>query len=79
MLKGTSVEAARSHGPATQPPFLPTYYGTSFIAWRFARFVRDEYAHLRIQYRTTTQLDLQARFHVTLKREEVCWRIHDSP
>ena len=78
-LKDARAEAERIHGPLKQQPFLLTDNGTSFIAKRFAKFVRDEYSHVRIQYRTPTQLGLLERFHETLKREEVYWRIYDSP
>ena len=78
-LKDARAEAERIHGPLEQQPFLLTDNGTSFIAKRFAKFVRDEYSHVRIQYRTPTQLGLLERFHETLKREEVYWRIYDSP
>jgi len=78
-LKEARAEAERIHGPLKQQPFLLTDNGTSFIAKRFAKFVRDEYSHVRIQYRTPTQLGLLERFHETLKREEVYWRIYDSP
>lgn len=72
-------EAERIHGPLTKEPFLVTDNGTSFIAKRFVNFVRDEYAHVRIQYRTPTQLGLLERFHESLKQEEVYWRLYESP
>jgi transposase InsO family protein len=78
-LKEARAEAERIHGPLRQQPFLVTDNGTSFIAKRFAKFVRDEYAHVRIQYRTPTQLGLLERFHETLKNEEVYWRVYDNP
>jgi len=37
------------------------------------------YSHVRIQYRTPTQLGLLERFHRTLKEEEVYWRLYDNP
>ncbi len=37
------------------------------------------YSHVRIRYRTPTQLGLPERFHQTLKVEEVYWRLYDSP
>ena len=46
---------------------------------RFMNFVRDDYVHVRIQYRTPTQLGLLERFHQTLKDEEVYWRMYDNP
>jgi len=78
-LKEARAEAERLHGPLDKQPFLVTDNGTSFLARRFCRFVRDEYAHVRIQYRTPTQLGLLERFHETLKNEEVYWRVYDSP
>jgi len=30
--------------------------GSSFIARRFGAFIKESYAHVRIQYRTPTQL-----------------------
>jgi transposase InsO family protein len=78
-LKDARAEAERLHGPLKQEPFLVTDNGTSFIAKRFAKFVREGYSHVRIQYRTPTQLGLLERFHETLKNEEVYWRIYDSP
>ena len=78
-LKTAREEAERIHGPLAKEPFLVTDNGTSFVAKRFVKFVRDEYAHVRIQYRTPTQLGLLERFHETLKREEVYWRLYDNP
>ena len=78
-LKLAREEAERLHGPLTKPPFLVTDNGSSFIAKRFADFIRDQYSHVRIQYRTPTQLGLLERFHRTLKEEEVYWRIYDHP
>ena len=72
-------EAQRLHGPLKRPPFLVTDNGSSFIARRFARFVADQFTHVRIAYRTPTQLGLLERFHRTLKDEEVYWRLYDSP
>ena len=76
--------------PTTQPaispttttvktPFLVTDNGSSFIARRFVRHIAGSYSHVRIQYRTPTQLGLLERFHKTLKVEEVYWRLYDSP
>jgi transposase InsO family protein len=78
-LKSAREEAERVHGPLEKEPFLVTDNGTSFLARRFVNFVRDEYEHVRIQYRTPTQLGLLERFHQTLKREEVYWRMYDNP
>jgi len=71
-------EAERIHGPLAKRPFLVTDNGTSFIAKRFRSFVSEEYEHVRIQYRTPTQLGLLERFHETLKTEEVYWRLYDD-
>jgi transposase InsO family protein len=78
-LKLAREEAERIHGPLAKPPFLVTDNGPSFIARRFATFVRDQYSHVRIQYRTPQQLGLLERFHQTLKTEEVYWRLYDGP
>jgi transposase InsO family protein len=48
---------------------LVTDNGPSFIARKFDRFIEDLYRHVRIQYRTPTQLGLLERFHRTLKTE----------
>jgi transposase InsO family protein len=72
-------EAERLHGPLTKPPFLVTDNGPTFIAKRFHRFVKEAFRHVRIAYRTPTQLGLLERFHRTLKEEEVYWQIYDSP
>jgi transposase InsO family protein len=72
-------EAERICGPLEKTPFLVTDNGPSFMARRFARFIEDLYAHVRIQYRTPTQLGLLERFHRTLKTEEIYWRLYDSP
>ncbi len=77
-LQEARQEAERIHGPLQTRPFLVTDNGTSFIAKRFRAFVRDEYQHVRIQYRTPTQLGLLERFHNTLKTEEVYWRIYED-
>lgn len=78
-LKLAREEAERIHGPLAKPPFLVTDNGSSFIARRFADFVRDQFSHVRIQYRTPQQLGLLERFHATLKNEEVYWRLYENP
>jgi len=78
-LKLARQEAEALHGPLEKPPFLVTDNGSSFIAKRFADFIRDQYSHVRIAYRTPTQLGLLERFHRTLKQEEVYWRMYDHP
>lgn len=78
-LDQARAEATRLHGPLTKPPFIVTDNGSSFISRRFARHVADDFTHVRIAYRTPTQLGLLERFHQTLKREEVYWQLYDSP
>jgi len=53
--------------------------GSSFISRRFRQHTRGRYGHVRIQYRTPTQLGLLERFHRTLKEEEIYWRMYDHP
>ena len=72
-------EAERLHGPLAKPPFVVTDNGTSFISRRFRHHTDGRYGHVRIQYRTPTQLGLLERFHRTLKEEEVYWRIYERP
>jgi transposase InsO family protein len=72
-------EAERLCGSLPKAPFLVTDNGPSFIARRFGKYIEALYSHVRIQYRTPTQLGLLERFHRTLKEEEVYWRIYDSP
>lgn len=72
-------EAERLHGPLTKPPFIVTDNGSSFISRRFAQFVNGCFTHVRIAYRTPTQLGLLERFHQTLKKEEVYWQLYESP
>jgi transposase InsO family protein len=73
------AEAERVHGPLTKPPFLVTDNGSSFLARAFRRHIEGDYEHVRIQYRTPTQLGLLERFHQTLKTEEVYWKLYGSP
>lgn len=73
------AEAERLHGPLEHTPFLVTDNGSSFIARRFAKGVREDFTHVRIQYRTPQQLGLLERFHKTLKTEEVYWRLYKNP
>jgi len=72
-------EAERLGGPLAKPPVLVTDNGSSFIAKRFCAFAKDLFEHVRIRYRTPTQLGLLERFHRTLKEEEIYWRLYDSP
>ena len=62
-------EAERLCGRLTKRPFLVTDNGPSFVARRFGAYVRDGFEHVRIRYRTPTQLGLLERFHRTLKEE----------
>jgi transposase InsO family protein len=78
-LDRARAEAERLHGPLTRAPFIVTDNGPSFVAKRFAQFVKDDYTHVRIAYRTPTQLGLLERFHQTLKTEEVYWQLYDNP
>jgi transposase InsO family protein len=70
-LKLARDEVEQIGGPLAKRLFLMTDNGPSFIARRFAEFVREPYSHVRIQYRTPQQLGLLERFHQTLKMEEV--------
>ena len=72
-------EAERVHGPLRKLPFLVTDNGTSFIAKRVYRFLKGRFSHVRIRYRTPTQLGLLERFHRTLKEEEVYWQLYEHP
>jgi putative transposase len=73
------AEAERIHGPLSKVPFLVTDNGSSFISQAFRRHIDGDYAHVRIQYRTPTQLGLLERFHQTLKTEEVYWKLYANP
>ena len=57
-LDAARAEAERHHGPLERPPFLVTDNGSSFLAKRFRRHIDGRYAHVRINYRTPTQLGL---------------------
>lgn len=78
-LDAARAEAERLHGPLAKTPFLVTDNGSSFLARTFQRHIEGDYAHVRIQYRTPTQLGLLERFHQTLKSEEVYWKLYASP
>jgi len=78
-LDQAQAEAERIHGPLKKPPFLVTDNGSSFISRAFCERMRGDYAHVRIQYRTPTQLGLLERMHRTLKEEEIYWRIYEGP
>lgn len=78
-LRLAREEAERIHGPLSERVHLVTDNGSSFIARRFQAFAKESFQQVRIQYRTPQQLGLLERFHATLKREEVYWRLYDSP
>lgn len=73
------AEAERMHGPLKKVPFLVTDNGSSFLAKAFRQHIDGDYQHVRIQYRTPTQLGLLERFHQTLKTEEVYWKLYENP
>ena len=72
-------EAERLCGPLAKRPFLVTDNGPTFVARRFESYLKGDFTHVRIRYRTPTQLGLLERFHRTLKDEELYWRLYDSP
>ena len=74
-----TAHAESIHGKLKKPPFLVTDNGTSFLSKRFRKFIAEDFQHVRIQYRTPTQLGLLERFHQNLKQEEVYWRIYENP
>ena len=78
-LDEARAEAERLCGPLTEPPFLVTDNGSSFLSKHFRRHIKDEYTHVRIRYRTPTQLGLLERFHQTLKEEEIYWNLYKNP
>ena len=63
---------------AKKVPLLVTDHGSSFMARRFQEHIRGLFRHVRIAFRTPTQLGLPERFDQTLKSEEVHWRLYDS-
>ncbi len=78
-LEFSQAEPERVCRPLTQRPFLVTDNGPSFIARRFGAYLKGLFSHVRIRYRTPTQLGLLERFHGTLKCEEAYWRMYDNP
>ena len=81
---GKAIDQAKAraealHGKLERPPFLVTDNGPSFLAKRFRAHIGEDFSHVRIRYRTPTQLGLLERFHQTLKSEEVYWRLYDNP
>ncbi|MDQ3563925.1 MAG: integrase core domain-containing protein [Pseudomonadota bacterium] len=73
------AEAERLHGTLLKTPFLVTDNGSSFTGRRFQRPIEGQFAHVRIQYRTPTQLGLLERFHQTVQHEAVYWKLYQSP
>lgn len=73
------AEAERLHGPLEREPTLVTDNGSCFLAHKFQKRLEGRFSHVRIQYRTPQQLGLLERFHATLKKEEVYWRLYDGP
>ncbi len=68
--------------PVRLPPkSLPTSSAVSPRAStkRFGAYLKDRFSHVRIQYRTPTQLGLLERYHRTLKEEEVYWQVYENP
>lgn len=72
--------AERLHGPLTSQIVLITDNGSSFLSKRFQEHLRLSkidgtaeklFQHVRIGYRSPTQLGLLERLHRTLKEEEV--------
>ena len=78
-LKLAREEAEQLYGSLSKLPFLVTDNGPSFVARRFQKFVREQFRHVRIRYRTPTQLGLLEWFHQTLRNEEVYWQLYEHP
>jgi putative transposase len=79
-LRKARAECVRCGVDDDEPIILVTDNGSSFLARRFqAHLKADGFSHIRIRYRTPTQLGLLERFHGTLKREEVYWNHYASP
>ncbi|MGH8655650.1 MAG: transposase [Gammaproteobacteria bacterium] len=78
-LDSVCAEAERLHRPLSKTSFLVTDNGPSFLARRFQGPIKGQFAPVRIQYRTPTQLGLLERFHQTLKNEEVYWKLYQAP
>ena len=58
---------------AKKVPLLVMDHGSSFMARRFQEHIRGLFRHVRIAFRTPTQLGLPERFDQTLRSEEVHW------
>ena len=72
-------EAERVCGSLRRRPVLVSDNGPSFVSRSFQVYVKGRFDHVRIAYRTPTQLGLLERFHQTLKTEEVYWRLYENP
>ena len=72
-------ESARLHGALQHAPILVTDNGLCFLAQKFQDVLRHRFRYVRIQYRTPQQLELLERFHGTLKKEEVYFRVYEHP
>ena len=78
-LRKAREEAARHGGFSGRVPTLVTDNGGCFMSRKFHDYASQHFNHVRIQYRTPTQLGLLERFHGSLKDEEVYWNLYDSP
>ena len=78
-LDRARAEAERLHGPPDREPTLVPDNGSCFLARKFQKCLEGRFSHVRIQYRTPQQLGLLERFHATLKKEEVYWRLYEGP
>ena len=73
-------EAQMITGQRPENVTIVTDNGSSFLARRYRKMLEENgFEHVRIRYRTPTQLGLLERFHGTLKKEEVYWQIYQSP
>ena len=72
-------EAERTYGSLRRMPVPVLDNEPRFVLQLFRIYVRGGFDHVRIAYRTPTQLGLLVRFHQTLEIEEVYWRLYESP
>lgn len=78
-IRQAVAEAERLHGTLREPVFLLTDNGSTFIAKRFGKGLKellteegaDQLQHVRIGYRMPEHLGLLERFHGSLKAEAV--------
>ena len=75
--EATAVELVQED--SISEPTLVTDNGSCFLARKFQERLEGRFSHVRIQYRTLQQLGLLERFHATLKKEEVYWRLYEGP